>query len=88
MLKPPHPSYPNPVGVGGNISAGWLLRCDPSRDAINSFLSEGSAGASGYAGVGGGVSTNAAGTAVTAGVGAGVGVGGNNNWYMGNVFDE
>jgi hypothetical protein len=80
--------YPDPVSVGGNISADWLLRCDPSRDAINNFLSGGSVGVSGYVVGGGGVSTNAAGTAVTAGVGAGVSVGGSNNGYMGNVFGE
>ncbi|MBD8882128.1 RHS repeat protein [Rhodanobacter sp. 7MK24] len=78
--------YPKPTGVGVSIASGWLLKCNPTQSQLNAFLSGPSGGFSAYAGFGGGVSTNASGTAVTAGVGAGVSVGGSNNWYQGNYL--
>jgi hypothetical protein len=61
---------------------------NPSRDDINNFLSGYSAGAGGYWGFGGSVSTNPSGAAINLGVGAGgVSVNpGSVSSYQGNIF--
>jgi hypothetical protein len=84
--------YWNPMSTGVSISDGWMLKCDPSRDDLNNFLMDWSAGASAYPGFGGGVAANPSGAALNVGVGAGRAKAavspGMINSYRGNVFGD
>ena len=82
--------YPNPLSVGVNISNGWLLACNPSRDDINNFLIGWASSVSGYAAVGGSYNMNSSGSSVDAGVGFGgfSASPGSVNSYRGNIFGD
>jgi len=84
--------YFNPSAIGASLSAGWLLRCGPTRDDINNFLTSWSASAGAYPGFGGSYSINASGSAINLGVGAGTSQAGASpgiiNSYSGNLFGE
>jgi RHS repeat-associated protein len=80
--------FPNPVSIGVNISAGWMVGGDPDRATLNGFLGGPSGGGSLYAGVGGAVAVNPSGKAVMVGVGFGYGPGGTYNKKTGNIFGE
>jgi RHS repeat-associated protein len=84
--------YLNPLGKGGSLSAGWLLKCGPTRDDINNFLTSWSASTGAYDGFGGSYSINASGSAIFLGVGAGTSTAGVSpgiiNSYSGNLFGD
>jgi filamentous hemagglutinin len=73
-------AYPNPVGAGASITAGWINACTVTPARVDEFLSgyAGSAAAA-YGGVGGGIYLSPGnGSATVLGVGAGVTVTGSN----------
>jgi hypothetical protein len=84
--------YMRPYGYGGSLSAGWYLRCNPTRDDLNNFLMSWSASAGGYDGVGGAISANQNGAALMFGLGDGISTGGFSpgiiNSYSGNLFGD
>jgi RHS repeat-associated protein len=84
--------YLNPLNRGGSLSAGWLLKCNPTRADINNFLTSWAWSAGFYDGFGASFSQNTNGTAILFGVGAATSSAGASpgiiNSYSGNLFGD